>query len=138
MGKSIMILCKMIKHCEYFLENIKDSQLIYGQTEDDIRQDTLQNFKEGKFKVLIGNLKIFNKGINLKNLEVLINAAGNAGDVTTVQTIGRVLRKNPGKENAYYIDFIDRGEYLFKHSKSRMQSLKDEKYIVTIQDIIST
>jgi superfamily II DNA or RNA helicase/CRISPR/Cas system-associated exonuclease Cas4 (RecB family) len=131
-GKSVMILCKMVRHCEHFIKNIEGSQLIYGKTDDDLRYDILEAFKENKFKVLIGNLKIFNKGINIKNLDVLINAAGNAGDVVTVQTIGRILRKNPGKTEAHYIDFIDPGTYLYKHSKSRMEALKDECYDVKI------
>ena len=130
--KQIMILCKMVRHCEFFLNTIHGSQLIYGRTEDEVRYETLEDFKAGKIDVLVGNLKIFNKGINLKNLDVLINAAGNAGDVVTVQTIGRILRKNPGKLTAHYIDFIDAGEYLKKHSMSRIQALKNEGYVVKI------
>lgn len=134
-GKQIMILTKMVRHGEWFLNHIAESKLIYGKTEDDVRYDTLEDFKDGKFNILIGNLKIFNKGINIKNLDVLINAAGNAGDVLTVQTIGRVLRKNPGKTEALYIDFIDAGEYLRKHSMSRIAALKAEDYTVNIKKL---
>ena len=133
-GKQVMILTKMIRHGEWFKANIKGAELIYGRTEDDIRVELLDDFKAGKFKVLVGNLKIFNKGINIKNLDVIINASGNAGDVLTVQTIGRVLRTNPGKEKAYYIDFIDEGEYLYAHSMSRIDALKNEDYNVEIQE----
>jgi len=131
-GKQVMILCKMIKHCEYFEDEIEGSKLIYGKTDDDIRVDVLEDFRNKKFSVLVGNIKIFNKGINIKNLDVLINASGNAGDVLTVQSIGRILRKSPGKKKAYYIDFIDKGEYLRKHSASRIESLKNEDYYVKI------
>jgi len=133
-GKQIMILTKMVRHGEWFLNHIPGSKLIYGKTDDVVRVDILEDFKAGKFNVLIGNLKIFNKGINIKNLDVLINAAGNAGDVLTVQTIGRVLRKNPGKTEAYYIDFMDEGEYLKKHSLSRISALKAEDYTVNIKE----
>jgi len=132
-GKQVMILTKMIRHGDWFKENIKGSELIYGKTGDDIRVELLDDFKKGKFKLLIGNLKIFNKGINIKNLDVIINASGNAGDVLTVQTIGRVLRINPGKTEAHYIDFMDAGEYLHKHSLSRIEALKNEDYKVEIR-----
>lgn len=132
-GKQVMILCKMIKHCEKLIEMIPGSKLIYGKTDDTVRYDTLEAFKKKEFNVLIGNIKILNKGINMKTLDVLINAAGNAGDVVTVQSIGRALRKSPGKEEALYIDFIDRlGTYLKKHSMSRIDALKNEKYFVEI------
>jgi len=133
-GKQVMILTKMIRHGDWFKENIKGADLIYGRTDDDLRVEILDDFKSGKLNILIGNLKIFNKGINIKNLDVLINAAGNAGDVLTIQTIGRVLRKNPGKTKAYYIDFMDEGEYLKKHSLSRISALKAEDYTVNIKD----
>jgi len=133
-GKQVMILTKMIRHGDWFKNNIEGSDLIYGRTEDELRVEILEDFKAGKIKILIGNLKIFNKGINIKNLDVLINAAGNAGDVLTIQTIGRVLRKNIGKNNAYYIDFMDAGNYLHTHSMSRIEALKAEDYDVTIQD----
>jgi len=136
-GKQVMILTKMIRHGEWFKNCIKGADLIYGKTDDDLRVDILEDFKTGKLKCLIGNMKIFNKGINIKNLDVLINAAGNAGDVVTVQTIGRILRKNPGKTKAYYVDFMDAGEYLHKHSMSRIAALKAEDYNVVAKDISS-
>lgn len=131
-GMQIMILCKLIRHCEWFLNNIEGSKLIYGKTEDDIRLDTLEEFKSKKFQVLIGNIKIFNKGINIKTLNTLINASGNAGENATVQMIGRELRKAEGKDKAYYIDFIDNGTYLKAHSLARIQALKNEDYNVKI------
>ena len=134
-GKQVMILTKMIRHGEWFKNHIDGADLIYGKTDDDLRVDILDDFKDGKLNCLVGNLKIFNKGINIKNLDVLINAAGNAGDVLTVQTIGRVLRKNPGKTEAFYIDFMDEGEYLKKHSLSRIAALKAEDYTVSIKNL---
>jgi len=133
-GKKVMILCKLVAHCKYFLENTKfcKSDLIYGKTDNDVRVDVMEAFRDGDLDILIGNIKIFNKGINIKNLDVLINAAGNAGDVVTIQTMGRILRKSPGKEEAYYIDFMDEGEYLRKHSRSRIDALKVESYPVEI------
>lgn len=137
-GKQVMILCKMIRHCEKFIELLPGSKLIYGRTDDEVRVEVLDEFKEKKFSVLIGNIKIFNKGINIKNLDVIINASGNAGDVVTIQTIGRGLRKAEGKEKAYYIDFLDKGAYTMKHSYLRIEALRKEGYDVQILDIRNT
>jgi len=136
-GKQIMILTKMVRHGQWFLDNIEGSNLIYGKTADVIREEVLNDFTNGKFQILIGNLKIFNKGINIKNLDVIINAAANAGEVVTVQSIGRALRNNKGKTEAHYIDFMDAGEYLHKHSLARIQALKDQEYKVEIRKLNS-
>ncbi len=133
-GKQLMILCTRIKHCEYLLSQLPDAKLIYGGTKDDVRYDIKKEFNDGKFNILIGNLKIFNKGINIPSLDGVINAAGNAGDTLTVQTIGRPLRKAKGKTAAFYIDFVDNGEYLHKHSMSRIKALRDEEYKVVIEE----
>jgi len=134
-GKQIMVLCKYVDHCKFLNEAIPDSELIFGKTDDIVRKELLEDFKLGKFQVLIGNIKIFNKGINIKNLNVLINASGNAGDVVTTQSIGRALRKFEGKDIAYYIDFVDKGEYNGAHAKSRIQTLDEQGYSIEYLNI---
>lgn len=131
-GKQVMILSKIIDHGKYLQSLIPNSRFVYGKTDDDIRVSDLDDFRKREFNVLIGNIMIFNKGINIKNLDVIINATGNAGDVLTVQTIGRALRLSEGKDIAFYVDFIDSGEYLYKHSMSRVDALRQEGYEVQI------
>jgi superfamily II DNA or RNA helicase len=131
-GKSIMILTTRIEHGKILQELIENSRFIYGKTDDDIRESDLEDFKNGVYQVLVGNIMIFNKGINIKRLTVLINASGNAGSVVTVQTIGRELRKCEGKTEAFYIDFIDSGEYLNSHSHSRIEALRNEGYEIKL------
>lgn len=139
-NRTVMILAKDIKngHVAWLNENIPGSHVIIGKTKDDIREEILDAFKNKDIKVLIGNIKIFNKGINIPNLDAIVNAAGNAGDVLTVQTIGRPLRKSKGKTKAMYIDFVDNcGKFSKKHTKSRIDALKAEKYNVSFTDITS-
>jgi superfamily II DNA or RNA helicase/CRISPR/Cas system-associated exonuclease Cas4 (RecB family) len=131
-GKSVMILAKDIKNGQipWLVANIPGSKLIYGATEDDLRVDILDEFKQKKLLILIGNSKIFNKGINIPTLDVIINAGGGAGEVAVVQTIGRVLRKYEGKTIGLYIDFIDTGIFLNKHNKKRIKALTDQGFEV--------
>jgi len=136
LGKQVMILCTRTAHCKMFLKALgEDARLIFGKTKDYIRTDVRNAFKKGEFPLLIGNLRIFNKGLNIKNLDVIINASANKGETTTVQTIGRPLRNSPGKEEALYIDFIDSGEYLKAHSNSRIKALKEEEHEVVINEM---
>ena len=134
-GLQVMVLTKLVAHGKALAERIPNSKFIYGKTKDNTREEQLIDFKANDLNVIVGNIKIFNKGLNIKNLDVLINAAGNAGDVLTVQSIGRALRKNPGKTKALYIDFLDKGHYCRKHSLSRIQALKNEDYTVELKDV---
>jgi len=127
-NRQVMIVTRRIKHAEYFRDNLEGAAMIFGKTKDKVREQIMKDFKAGKIRVLAGNIAIFNKGLNVKSLEVIINAAGNGGGVLTVQTLGRSIRTNLGKTTADYIDFIDPGKYLLKHSNTRMQALEDEGY----------
>jgi superfamily II DNA or RNA helicase/CRISPR/Cas system-associated exonuclease Cas4 (RecB family) len=135
--KQIIILCKRVKHCKFFHEKLQGSRLIFGKTKDDIREQDLIDFKENKYNILVGNLVIFNKGLNIKSLSVVINVSGNAGEVVTIQTIGRGLRNDIGKTKTLYIDFIDHGQYLLDHSYKRKQALLDEGYEVVVEKFIN-
>jgi superfamily II DNA or RNA helicase len=47
----------------------------------------------------------------------------------TIQAIGRLLRKHPGKERAVYVDFNDNHhKFLKAATKERRQALVDEGF----------
>lgn len=134
-GSKILILAKHINHCKRLQLLFPGSSLIYGETENELRKDILSVFKNGNLNILIGNIKIFNKGIDIPSLKVLINATGNKAQVITIQAIGRALRIAPGKTEATYIDFYDKGQYMSGASKSRFKALSDFGYDVKLVDL---
>ena len=124
-GKKILILTKLVAHGKAMAEKIPNSEFIYGGTKDEKRKEQFKKFQDGHIQVLVGSASIFSKGINIPDLDIIINLAGNKGEVQTIQSIGRVLRKSGDKETAYYFDFIDNGGYHYKASKARMKILKE-------------
>lgn len=124
--KKILILTKLIKHGEVLNELIEHSRLITSQTGKQDRSDDFDAFKDNKYNVLIGSMQIFSTGINLPNLDLIINASGNKTDVGTIQSIGRIMRKSNNKSVAYYYDFYDLGSrYFTSASRQRMKILGD-------------
>ena len=94
------------------------------------------SFRYGDQNVLISTLSIFAEGIDIPNLDIVINAAANAGNVKTIQVLGRVLRKLEGKTGAYYLDFIDEHRMLKSASFKRRKALINEGHDVEIIDSI--
>ncbi|MCK4260175.1 MAG: DEAD/DEAH box helicase family protein [Halanaerobiales bacterium] len=123
--KKILIVTKIIKHGE-MLSKMCDGYLITGTTNRNLRKDYFDEFKNSGKNVLVGSVKIFSSGINIPNLDIIINACANKSDVDTIQTIGRVLRKNTNKTEGLYIDFYDNDTYFKKFSDERIKIL--EKY----------
>lgn len=124
--KKILILTKLIKHGENLEQLIPGSKLITSKTNKNLRKEDFEDFKDSKYNVLIGSMQIFSTGINIPDLDILINASGNKTTVGTIQSIGRSMRKSEGKEIAYYYDFLDLGNKYFQDAaKQRMKILEE-------------
>jgi len=80
-------------------------------------------------RVLIGTHSIFGVGIDIPHLDIIFNVCANRGDITTLQALGRSLRKSEGKYDALYLDFIDDcTNFLIKASRSRFNIFKKHGY----------
>jgi superfamily II DNA or RNA helicase len=131
--KKILILTKLIAHGELLNEIIPNSKLITSKTNKDDRQEHFDMFKDSKYNVLVGSMQIFSTGINIPDLDLIINACGNKTDVGTIQSIGRCMRKSDNKSVAYYYDFYDLGSrYFTSASRQRMKILGDFGHNVEI------
>ncbi len=72
--------------------------------------------------------KVYTEGVNVKNLEVLINTKAQESPVDFVQIIGRAMRIAPGKDKVLILDIYDYGcRYFEAHSKARLEVLKGER-----------
>lgn len=126
--RGVAVLVTSIKQGKYLEENIPNSLFIAGETSLEERRQAINDFNEGKIRVLIGS-NILNTGISISNMFVLIQGAAQKAITTTIQRIGRVLRITPEKKQCKYYDFIDMGnKFLEKHSKGRLSLFKKEGY----------
>jgi superfamily II DNA or RNA helicase len=130
--KKILILTKSIDHGKFLQANIPGSYHLYGESKKLDRKKMFDEFVSGGYNVLISTISIFSEGIDIPSLDMIINAAGNKGDVKTIQIIGRVLRILEGKKDAYYYDFFDSVNYLVKASMSRIKALQNQGHDVEI------
>jgi superfamily II DNA or RNA helicase len=131
-GKNVLIIVNKIEHGNYFKSQMPDSVFIHGTVEQEEREKWLADMKKGGGKTIIGTASIIGKGLDIPNLDVMINTTGNLSAITTIQSLGRVLRKYDGKNNAYYVDFIDDNKYFKKHTERRMEVLKQQGHTVKV------
>ena len=123
MHKKILVLVTRIKHGEHLQSKIKNSMFIQGSVNKKDRQNIFEKFTQEPM-VLIGMSSIMSTGIDIPQLDVIINMGANKSDNTTVQSIGRVLRKSDNKSKGVYIDFVDTNSY-YLASKQRYKILKE-------------
>jgi superfamily II DNA or RNA helicase len=84
---------------------------------------------ENKESVVI-TTKIWNKGINIPNLNHVINAGGMMSEISTLQIAGRGTRRTDKKNIVNIWDFFDKGKYLRYHSKARLKSYKKMDWMI--------
>jgi len=123
--KKFMIITKLVEHSQELKELIENSEVITGSIAMKDRKDILGRFKEGNFNVLIGTQQILSTGLDIPSCDVMCNMTANKSDIMTVQSIGRVKRKAPGKLVSYFIDFNDESiKWFSSASKVRKKILK--------------
>lgn len=124
-NKTTLILCDRIKHEEYLAILIPDAYVINGNTSNEERNEIIDKAKNGEKITIIGTTSIFQKGFNLPQLEVLINASAGKSYVKCIQSIGRVMRKHDNLKKFVY-DFNDKFDILRRQTLCRIKYLRKE------------
>lgn len=134
---------------ERLLNDCKVGRVVFvtGNESGSVRKRILDAFQRNEITVLICT-KIFNEGIDIPRVASGVKAGGLKYEGTSIQQLGRILRKIPGsdgeiildrEERVFWVDVMDlHDEYLSNHSLHRMATYEKEKeYIIEIAGKIS-
>lgn len=104
-----------------FNDNGIDARSIDSTLDSNEREGTLDDFKKGKFKVLV-NVAILTTGFDMPELDCIIMARPTKSKILYVQCLGRGLRIFEGKRDCLVLDIVDNAS---KHSLINMKSIFD-------------
>jgi len=119
----VLIAVRKKKHGDFLCENLEDAKTLYSDTEG--RADVIDQFKNGKFKVIITT--IMREGLNIKGIDCLIHAQGGKSIIELLQLTGRALRKSDAGSFTM-VDFNDVAEPFDEHSTTRMKLWESEGF----------
>lgn len=129
-----LILVQRIEHGNILLDLVHqkahelgrkvNAVFLHGEHTAEERQLALQGFEEGSYQVLILS-DVGREGVSLKNLNVVVLAAGQKSRVALIQRVGRGLHPKGKKMSMRVVDFIDAGGTPRKHSFMRIKALKE-------------
>lgn len=128
-GHSILILISRLVHGEELVRAFhhygQHVDFVQGITDKDERTRLKEELKTGKIKCLIAST-VFVEGVDLPNLDVMINASGGKSEIQVLQKVGRGLRKTERKSKVIIIDFIDISHrHLRNHYNKRARIYKE-------------
>jgi len=135
-GKSVLIMIRDLDHgrnlidlmCDRYPQMMEKTVFIEGATKSDERERVRKSLEKKKLKCVI-TTKIFQEGINIKSLNVIIYAGSGKSDIQVFQTIGRGTRPDKGKTEMIVVDFADRYNYLAQHAMERINIYLKEGWL---------
>lgn len=129
LGYNVTMMKGGLSVTKYLDGNIIDT---YTDSEGQVVKD----FNEGKIDALIGTSTL-DEGVDIPALSAVILAGGGKGRIRVLQRLGRSIRKKPGLNVSYVIDFRDRFNVVtnshFKKRKSLYDELRIPVYYATSQ-----
>lgn len=81
------------------------AKLLHGETDDKIRRQAMNDFRDRKIKVLL-NVDLFDEGLDVPGIECVIMARPTKSLSKYLQMVGRGLRPAQGKQYLILIDHV--------------------------------
>lgn len=152
-GKAVLILVERIEHGKILYRQVAadDTEnaaastaepspspsphqiaFVHGKSGRAALHEATAAFAAGEIQCLIATTGLFQEGVSIDGIHVLINAGGFKSRAKVVQTVGRGMRRAPGKASCLYVDFWDddAAGVFRNHSRQRFRVLKEEGFFV--------
>ncbi len=111
-GNRTIVFHESIADCESIVATMQAEGMRaaahHSQLKSTERADVLQRFREGTVSVLVAP-RTLDEGIDVPDASLALIAAGTRVKRQTIQRIGRVLRRAPGKDTAKVVKLYVRG-----------------------------
>lgn len=114
-----LVLADRVGQMYYLQKKLGYGNVIDGKTNKNIRENAIQEVRDGKEKVLFATYGLAKEGLDIPRLDRLILASPHKDKATIIQSIGRIERKFEGKENPICYDLVDPIVYFQKIYKTR-------------------
>ena len=108
-GKRAIVFAVSIEHSRHVVEQFRaegiNAEHVDGETDPDVRDRAIENFKAGNIQVL-SNVELFGEGFNVPAMEVAILMRPTQSTSLYLQQVGRALRPFEGKTTAIILDHV--------------------------------
>lgn len=125
---SCLILSERVEHLEVLQSLMpacmrKQSALITGKMTSkrgrEEREQAIQAMRDGKLKYLFATYQLAKEGLDIPRLERLFLTTPVKDKAVVIQSVGRVARAHPGKQDPLVVDFVDDIRYCVNAYKVR-------------------
>ena len=124
--KGVMIFGASVRHAEEIMSYLPagNCRIVVGDTEMAERNQTIQDFKQKKFKYLV-NVSVLTTGFDAPHVDVIAILRPTESNSLYQQIVGRGLRLSEGKKECYVLDYTGMGHDIYAPEISDKRPAKD-------------
>lgn len=131
-----LVLTDRVGQMKYLQKELGYGNVIDGKTKKDIRENAIQEIREGKEKVIFATYGLAKEGLDIPRLDRLILASPHRDKATIIQSVGRIERKFENKTKPICYDLVDSTQYFKNMYRSRKSYYKkNNNEIVEIEEV---
>lgn len=119
MQGSTIVLSDRVEQLKYISERVENSVVVTGNTPKKEREQSLNNMRIGKIKVLCSTFQLAKEGLDIPILGNLVIATPTKTFSTVQQSVGRIQRPYEGKKIAYVFDYVDDVGMAYRYFQKR-------------------
>lgn len=133
-AKPAFVFVQHVKHGKVLKAMLENAGLrtdfVWGAHETWLRSRILERLTKNKLDVVVCS-SVFQQAIDVPELRAIVNGAGGASVIATLQRLGRGTRRAEGKDSFELWDIADRGNrWLERHTRERIRAYEGEGYVV--------
>lgn len=112
--QGVMIFSSTVKHAQEIFEHLPegDARIVIGDTEDQERDQIIEDFKNKKFKYLV-NVSVLTTGFDAPHVDVIAILRPTESVSLYQQIIGRGLRLADSKRDCFILDYTGMGHDIY-------------------------
>jgi len=124
-GRRVVVLVEWVEHLKNVARLFKGvrHRIVYGAVKVEKRIKAKEQFDDGGINLIIAN-KVFQKGVNIKQVDMIVDCAALKSKNSALQKFGRGVRLADGKRGLIYVDIGDVKNRFEAASKRRARAFK--------------
>lgn len=124
-GRLVLILVQQINHGKTIERLVDGSVFLSGKSTKKRREDNIRKLRNKEIRCICSTT-IFDEGIDVRPLDVVVLAGQGKSRTRAMQRVGRITRTSPGKKRATAIDLRVHDKFLLDHSLEREEMYRTE------------
>jgi len=134
-----IIFTRQIAHAKELLKMTHKEgfnvEIVDGAKSSATRKNAIESIKRGDLDFIIST-KVFAEGVDIPEIQSVVNAAAGKAVIDVLQQIGRGTRRSQGKSGVDVYEIGDKGDpVLHKHAKARVRAAQREGYACKVLDL---